>query len=127
MKYLSGRPAKEQTFIRSRQFSFNYRKNSLNDNSRSNTSFRYFKESNPPISWSKDIFLYHIRDNISVHDIKRYCNKYGVNVSGIEKISNINAKFFSFKLTVDSKFLNQTLNSNFWPNDVRVRLYRQRN
>ena len=53
--------------------------------------------------------------------IKKYLQLSNVPVENVQQLSRQGSKFKSFKLSVDSNFVNQILEENFWPRGVYAR------
>ena len=73
----------------------------------------------------RDIFVYRVKPEAEVEDIRKYMEDYDVQVINLTCMSNVNAKYKSFKLTVGlSDFKRLLLNEeDIWPARVRVRKF----
>ena len=83
------------------------------------TDQNHFREAPEP---GRDLFIYRILKDSSVKGLKDLVERQNVEVRSIECISNPNALYKSFKLTVPKSQLETIFNETFpWPSGVRVR------
>ncbi len=72
----------------------------------------------------RHLFIYRAENDMSVNDVEIYLNNQNISYKSIECLSNPNAKFKSFKLTVSVSKYQQLFNDDIWPNGIRVRPFR---
>lgn len=71
----------------------------------------------------RDLFIFRVDNDTSVEDIKHYIENIGYSVKGLDCVSNVNAKFKSFKLTVPVSEFKELFDEKIWPPGVRVRRF----
>ena len=69
----------------------------------------------------REIFLYRVRQDIERDVIASYLEKYNVICHDVTQMSNSDAKFKSFKITVPVSQMKHVMKADFWPENVRVR------
>jgi hypothetical protein len=79
-----------------------------------------FRGGPPP---GREFFVYRVLKPASEDDIKDCLYDNDIEYSDVRKISNSDAKFCSFKITVSPKYVANVLNPDIWPQGVRVRRF----
>lgn len=75
----------------------------------------------------RHLFIYRVENDVSVDSLEDWLKRNDITYRTISCISNDQAKFKSFKLTVSVTQFKQLFVANLWPNGVRVRPFRQKN
>ena len=75
----------------------------------------------------RHLFIYRVRTNTTDEDISNFMKENDIVFREIACLSNPNAKYKSFKLTVAVTQYDQLFNDNLWPRGVRVRPYITKN
>ena len=76
---------------------------------------------------SRDVFVYRVEKGVEPKDIEEHMTTNHVTVRGVNKVSNDEAKYCSFKVEIKISDLNTVLESDFWPAGICVRrFYRPR-
>lgn len=71
----------------------------------------------------RDIFVYRVDQDANIDDMSDYLTDKNVKISKLECVSNANAKFKSFRLTVGLTDFKRLLNDDMWPAGVRARKF----
>ena len=71
----------------------------------------------------KHISICKVSKDIAYEDMFKYIASMGFTIYALTCVSNTNTKFKSFRLTVPHWELNQLLDENLWPKDMRVKQY----
>ena len=74
---------------------------------------------------SRDIFVYRVSKEATETVIGEHMLEQNVEVRRVEKVSNVNAKYGSFKVELKLSDLEKVLDANFWPEGVCVRRFFQ--
>ena len=72
---------------------------------------------------NRDLFIYRVDPNTEAEDLRDYMMEKGFEVRNLCCISNPNARFKSFKLTVPLSEFKDLFSDTLWPDGVRVRKY----
>ena len=77
---------------------------------------------------SRYIFVHRLQNGTSEENIKLYLSDNDIEAKGVTKVSNIEAKYASFKVEVKMSSMDTLLAADFWPTGVCVRrFYQSRN
>ena len=71
----------------------------------------------------RELFIYRVHPETTTEALKNYVSDKGFSIGHLECISNSEAKFKSFKLSLPISEFNRTLDENMWPSGVRVRRF----
>lgn len=71
----------------------------------------------------KHVSIGKVSKNIAFEDMFKYINSMGFTIYALKCVSNTNARFKSFRLTVPHWELNQLLDENLWPKHMTVKQY----
>lgn len=71
----------------------------------------------------RDLFIFRVDPETETDQLKEYLCEKGITSRKLECVSNINAKFKSFKLSVPASEFSKLFNEDLWPCGVRVRKY----
>jgi hypothetical protein len=72
----------------------------------------------------RHLFIYRVENDTDVADVTEYLDNENIPYKSVECLSNPNAKFKSFKLTVGVSKYQQLFNDHIWPQGIRVRAFR---
>ncbi len=72
---------------------------------------------------SRDIFVYRVMKDTPQAEIEKYITDNNINIRSIDKVSNIFARYDSFKVVLKLSDMETVLNSEFWPEGVSARRY----
>ena len=72
---------------------------------------------------SRHIFVYRLDKCVSDKDMSSYMTEYDVMARKVEKVSNSDAKYNSFKVEIKISDLTKVLDGAFWPMGICVRRY----
>ena len=75
---------------------------------------------------NRDFFVYRVHKEDGVDKIKAFLTSKKINVKEVELTSHLNAKFNSFKVTVDIKDADVITNASFWEKGICVRKWFQK-
>ena len=70
----------------------------------------------------RHLFIFRVDAN-TLDDLRSYISDHGVTMRSLHCVSNANAKFKSYKLTVPVSQYKQLFNGDLWPEGVTVRPY----
>ena len=73
----------------------------------------------PPVS----IWLYKVVRG-DIETIKNFMVNKNISVHDIKKISNSEAKYMSYKITIPKNFIKDVLNKSFWPPGIGCRIWK---
>ena len=71
----------------------------------------------------RHLFIYRVDAATETEDLQSFFHDLGVTVKSLQCVSNENAKYKSFKLTVLISQFKQLFDSTIWPQGVCVRPY----
>ena len=74
----------------------------------------------------KEYFVYRVVKGTTVTDMSEYLTEKNIEFSSLEKVSNDNAKFCSFKLCVPFDSVGKITNASVWPEGISVRRFFKR-
>ena len=69
------------------------------------------------------LFIYRVENEATSDDIAQHVISHDITIRNLECVSNPNAKFKSFKLTVPVSDHQVLFDDQLWPNGVRVRKF----
>ena len=69
------------------------------------------------------IFIYRVDAHVTVNDIIKHVQDYSINVLKLECVSNVNAKYKSFRLTTGISDFKRLLSDDLWPKGVCIRKF----
>ncbi len=72
---------------------------------------------------SRDIFVYRVMKDTPQAEIEKYITDNNVNIRSIDNVSNILARYDSFKVVLKLSDMQTVLNPEFWPQGVCARRY----
>ena len=72
---------------------------------------------------SRDLFVYRVEKDTAESEIKDYLEDHSIEARGVEKKSNPEAKYDSFRVEVNVTDSQKLLDAQFWPVGVCVRKY----
>ena len=72
----------------------------------------------------RHLFIYRVENDTDVADVTQYLDNENIPYTLVECLSNPNAKFKSFKLTVGVSRYQQLFNDHICPHGIRVRAFR---
>ena len=79
-----------------------------------------FRGGPPPV---RDFFVYRVLKPATDEDIKDFLCSNEITVSDVKKISNVEAKYCSFKVSVSLNDVDKVLKPNIWPEGVKIRKF----
>ncbi len=72
-----------------------------------------------------NMFVFRAEKGTSKRVVHRHCEKQGVPVINIKRKSHDEARFASFKLTIDRENIDRVMDEEFWPQGVGCRFYKR--
>ena len=72
---------------------------------------------------TRDIFVYRVHPETESDILRDHITEQGIIVNNLSCVSNVEAKFKSFKLNVNISQVNQLFDESFWPVGIRVRKF----
>ena len=72
---------------------------------------------------SRDIFVYRVQKDTADSEITDYVKDQNISIRSIEKMSNTESKFDSFRLEVSVSDMYRLFEPNFWPEGICVRKF----
>ncbi len=72
-----------------------------------------------------NMFVFRAEKGTSKRVVHRHCEKLGVPVIKIKRKSHDEARFASFKLTIDRMNIERVMDEEFWPQGVGCRFYKR--
>ena len=87
-----------------------------------------FKRHQPRLFLKALLVVHRLQNGTSEDNIKLYLSDNDIEAKGVTKVSNIEAKYASFKVEVKMSSMDTLLAADFWPTGVCVRrFYQSRN
>ena len=71
----------------------------------------------------RDLFIYRVERTTDISDIRQHIVDNGFTIIDLQCMSNQNAKFKSFKLSVPISEFSDLFNPSIWPQGVNVRRF----
>ena len=75
---------------------------------------------------SRDLFVYRVEKGTDPSDLADYMKDNGIVARSIQKVSNAEAKFDSFRVELKVTDVNDVMDTEFWPVGICVRRFNQR-